>query len=208
MGRWPTTLSGPVVEAPGESWGAISSALHSGCRGFPAGLSLRDLLVKFRGISKRRTVHPVLTVEQVLAWADAHRRRTCRWPRVKDPVHERPGLSWSVINMALLKGHRGLPGNLSLRKLLTKHRGAPKKIVLPPLSIKVILAWADAHHRRTGKWPTQSSRLHGARGARWNAVDLALARGYHGLPGGATLRQLLIQHGRIKQVSPSVKRTK
>ena len=47
-----------------------------------------------------------------------------------------------------------------------------------------------------------------SRGARWNAVDLALARGYHGLPGGTTLRQLLIQHGQIKQVSPSVKLTR
>jgi len=23
----------------------------------------------------------------------------------------------------------------------------------PPLSIKQILAWADAHHKRTGEWP-------------------------------------------------------
>ena len=83
---------------------------------------------------------------------------------------------------------------------------ADSSLVLPRLTIERILAWAEAHHRRTGKWPTQSTPLHGVRGTKWSAVDVALARGYHGLPGGTTLRQLLIQHGRIKQVSPSMKR--
>jgi hypothetical protein len=85
---------------------------------------------------------------------------------------------------------------------------ADSSLVLPRLTIERILAWAEAHHRRTGKWPTQSTPLHGVRGTKWSAVDVALARGYHGLPGGTTLRQLPVQHGRTNQVSTSVKRTR
>src|SRR5437867_1040444 len=36
-GRWPTQKSGPVAEAPRESWRAVDKALRSGFRGFPGG---------------------------------------------------------------------------------------------------------------------------------------------------------------------------
>src|SRR5262249_8987014 len=32
-GRWPTRASGPVVEAPGETWKAVEAALRRGGRG-------------------------------------------------------------------------------------------------------------------------------------------------------------------------------
>jgi hypothetical protein len=35
-------------------------------------------------------------------------------------------------------------------------------------------------------------------GGTWIAVNAALQGGYRGLPGGTTLRQLLVKHGRIK----------
>ncbi len=42
-GEWPTKASGPVAEAPGETWSALNSALTDGNRGLPGGSSLLKL---------------------------------------------------------------------------------------------------------------------------------------------------------------------
>ncbi|HZY83989.1 MAG TPA: hypothetical protein VFE78_04110 [Gemmataceae bacterium] len=61
-----------------------------------------------------------------------------------------------------------------------------------PLTIKQILTWTDAHHRRTGRWPTVASGpVGGAPGENWNALNRALARGSRGLPGGESVARLL-----------------
>jgi len=62
----------------------------------------------------------------------------------------------------------------------------------PLLSHEMILAWADAHHCRTGKWPKRTSGpVAESPGESWQAIDAALAVGARGLPGGMTLPQLL-----------------
>jgi hypothetical protein len=67
---------------------------------------------------------PPLTVGQILAWADAHRARTGRWPHARSgPVAGAPGEAWGSINSALYDGHRGLPGGDSLVRLLGRLRG-------------------------------------------------------------------------------------
>jgi hypothetical protein len=69
-----------------------------------------------------------LTVQQILAWADAHKARTGRWPRAASgPVAGAPGEFWGTVNAALKWGRRGLPRRGSLAKLLALHgrgRGA------------------------------------------------------------------------------------
>jgi hypothetical protein len=63
---------------------------------------------------------PPLTVEQVLAWADAHHAHTGRWPTAKSgPVEGAPGETWLDVNGALIWGRRGLPRGSSLARLLT-----------------------------------------------------------------------------------------
>jgi hypothetical protein len=42
--RWPGARSGPIPEAPGETWGAVYQALYLGLRGLPGGSSLARLL--------------------------------------------------------------------------------------------------------------------------------------------------------------------
>jgi hypothetical protein len=60
------------------------------------------------------------------------------------------------------------------------------------LPVENILAWATAHHRRTGEWPTDTSGpVEGAPGETWKAVNQALFQGLRGLPGGSSLYQLL-----------------
>jgi hypothetical protein len=63
------------------------------------------------------------------------------------------------------------------------------------LTVRQILAWADHHHARTGRWPSQGAgRVSGSLGENWRALDVALRDGYRGLPGGSSLAQLLAQH--------------
>jgi hypothetical protein len=45
-GKWPGQASGPIPEAPGETWRAVESALREGLRGLPGGDSVHLLLVR------------------------------------------------------------------------------------------------------------------------------------------------------------------
>ena len=68
---------------------------------------------------------------------------------------------------------------------------------LPPLTVEQILAWADAHHARTGGWPSPGSGpVAGAPGEDWGDIDIAQCAGYRGLPRGGSLARLLARHGR------------
>jgi hypothetical protein len=63
---------------------------------------------------------------------------------------------------------------------------------LPPLTVAQILAWADAYRARTGAWPgVRSGPVDGSAPETWWGVDLALRRGWRGLPGGDNLPGLL-----------------
>jgi len=64
-----------------------------------------------------------------------------------------------------------------------------------PLTIERILAWADQHYERTGKWPTVGSgEVFGEPGESWMAINRALGRGSRGLPDGSSLSTLLAKH--------------
>ena len=67
---------------------------------------------------------PPLTVEQILAWADAHQARTGQWPTSRSgPIPEAPGATWAAIASALHRGNRGLPRGHGLAWLRDRHRG-------------------------------------------------------------------------------------
>lgn len=131
---------------------------------------------------------PPLTIPQILAWADAYHERTGQWPTMKSGlVDEAPHENWRAINYALYQGRRGLAGGSSLRILIGEQRG-----FRPRLTVEQILAWADAHRKRTGEWPAVSSGMvYGVVGEAWQAINQALRRGSRGLPGGSSLSRLL-----------------
>jgi hypothetical protein len=195
-GSWPTALSGPVVGADHESWPAINVALKAGSRGLPAGLSVARLLAKYRG--KRYHLDlPALSVQKVLAWADAYFCRTGRWPTANSGPVENAGTTWRAIETMLSAGGRGLPGGLTLARVFTMHRGHRNHKYPPYLRVKQILAWADAHFRRTGRWPTAlSGPIDGVPHETWSAVDCALRNGARGLPAGMSICRLRKQYGR------------
>lgn len=193
-GRWPMRVSGPIAEAPGETWAGIHCALSEGCRGLPGGLTLTQFLFKHRGIDSAR--HPRLTVAQILAWADAHYHQTGRWPGVlSGPIAQATGETWVAIDSALRTGARGLRGGTSLPKLLSKRRHVRNKVHPRRLTVRNILSWADAHHQRTGKWPHRGDGpIRGAEDETWAGVDWALQHGGRGLRGGSSLIRLLAKH--------------
>ena len=142
---------------------------------------------------------PRLTEAQILAWAEAHRRRWGKRPTGHDrTVEEEASETWSAIDQALKNGYRGLPGGISLFTFLNRHWGEQiPDDKPPPLTIEQILAWAEAHHKRTGKWPTAASgQVAEEPGETWNIINSALWEGHRGLPGGDSLSQLLNRHFR------------
>ncbi|HVS39419.1 MAG TPA: DEAD/DEAH box helicase family protein, partial [Gemmataceae bacterium] len=136
-----------------------------------------------------------LTEEQILAWADAHREASGVWPKVQSgAVRDAPEENWANLNQLLQTGGRTLPGNSSIAKLLEKHRGVRNVNFPPPLTEEEILGWADAHHERTGDWPTvYSELLQDAADETWRGLDNALRHGLRGLPGGSSLARLLAE---------------
>jgi hypothetical protein len=196
-GCWPTENSGPIAGAPGETWSAVSGALRQGVRGLPGGDTLPRLLARRLGARNRYGL-PRLTGGQVLRWADAHRRRTGRWPSADSgPVAGVSGQTWQGVNKALVRGLRGLPGGSSLARLLAERRGKRNPAQAPQLREGQILRWADGHRRRTGRWPTRASGpVAESPGENWNALACALWAGRRGLRGGDTLPRFLRRHGR------------
>jgi hypothetical protein len=194
-GHWPQINSGPVRDAhAGESWRKVDTALRLGLRGLAGGSSLAQLLTEHRQ-ARNQSRPPPLRPAQVLSWADAHQRRTGRWPTsASGPVTDADGETWRAVDEALRLGLRGLPSGISLAQLLSSERGARNHQRLPPLTVKLILSWADAHRRQTGHWPTSASgALRDAPGETWNGVDTALHLGRRSLPGGSSLSRLLAE---------------
>src|SRR5262245_37526772 len=67
-----------------------------------------------------------------------------------------------------------------------RHRGRPE------LSEPQILAWCDAWHARTGRWPGQRSGvIPDSLGETWARVNNALLQGLRGLQGGSSIARLL-----------------
>lgn len=136
---------------------------------------------------------PLLRLARILAWADHHLERTGKYPHAESgPVLAEPSEDWGAINQALVAGLRGLPGRDSLARLLQRERGRRHRLNLPRLTEEGILAWAQAHHDRTGAWPNQGAGpVDGIPGETWGNIEQSLRRGQRGLPGGDSLARLL-----------------
>ncbi len=191
-GKWPTATAAPVEEAPELTWRGVDAALQYGGRGLPGGSSLARLLADRMG-RKVRPPRPPLTIEQILAWADAYRVENGRYPTVSSgPIPSTAGESWSGVDRALSQGLRGLPGGKSLARLLAEERGVSGSATRAPLSEEAIFNWAEAYYRKHGRWPTSSrGPVPDVPGETWSGVDRALQNGTRGLPGGSSLSRLI-----------------
>ena len=85
---------------------------------------------------------------------------------------------------------------------LVQRRGVKDLAHRPKLSIPQILAWADTHHERTGRWPSIASvPIADAPDETWAAVNLALHRGLRGLKGGSSLARLLAEQRGVQKAA-------
>ena len=74
-------------------------------------------------------------------------------------------------------------------------RRAQERGDLPNLTPEAILAWANAHHARTGRWPAhREGPVPEAPGETWLTVEAALYFGLRGLVGRRTLLGFLVEH--------------
>src|SRR4051812_1056469 len=82
---------------------------------------------------------------------------------------------------------------------MRKKKKRPRQPPRPGLDVTQILAWADAHHARTGRWPSLTSGpIHGALDEKWANVHQALFAGRRGLPPGSSLARLLAEHRGVR----------
>ena len=191
-GDWPDQKSGQVTGTD-ETWLGIDATLRAGRRGLPGGSSLARLLAGgSRGVRNHYDL-PHLTIKQILTWADAHKAATGDWPTKSSGQVTGTDESWVRINGALQQGQRGFPGGSSLPKLLSEYRGIRNAQDLPPLTVEQILAWADAHKKVTGHWPSVKSAPPNGTDETWAGINAALNRGNRGLPGGSSLPKLLTE---------------
>jgi len=195
QGTWPFKKSGPIRDAPGETWEAIDRALKQGARGLPRTRSLRHFLVSCGLLWSPTGLKPQLVPSRILAWADAFYRRHGCWPQATSGPIEGENESWQGIELALHRGKRGLKGSASLSRFLNKHRkifaGGKRRPYTRKLSLGRIRAWAKKHRERTGEWPHRGSGpVPRAARLSWQAVDDALRKGRRGLPGGSSLAKL------------------
>ncbi len=198
VGDWPILNSGQVADAD-ETWRGIHNALYNGFRGLPGGSSLARLLADRRGVRNAKDLPP-LTVEQILNWADAHKKATGGWPNQNSGKVIGTDETWAGIQYALLEGRRGLPGGLSLLKVLAEFRDVRDITALPPLAVEQILAWADAHKKRTGDWPNQYSGQVTGTEETWTAIHASLSKGKRGLPGSSSLAKVLHEHRGVRNI--------
>jgi hypothetical protein len=200
-GDWPQVKTGPVVDAPHETWSGINRALEFGMRGLPGKNSLARLLADHRGVRNSANLE-ALNIEQILAWADTHHERTGGWPgKDSGPIETTSGGSWACIDAALRKGTRGLPGGSSLAQLLAERRGVRNIQALPDLNEQQILLWADSYHSEKGTWPNANLGLiEAAAGETWANINQALVKGLRGLSGGSSLAKLLAKHRGVRNI--------
>jgi superfamily II DNA or RNA helicase len=189
FGSWPNQTSGPI-EGTDESWAKVNSALIEGLRGLPGNSSVAKLLEERRGVLNPKNLRN-LSIAEILDWADAHKELTGKWPKRRSGTVPGANEKWSAIDSALIAGSRGLPGGLSLIRLLEKHRGTRNHYNLPKLSVEQIRSWAVAYKQQTGKLPSRNSGVIPGTNENWGAIHRCLLVGNRGLPGGMTLAQLL-----------------
>jgi len=135
-----------------------------------------------------------LTEDVILRFADVYYSTHGTWPRQDSGPIPDTHETWIGIAVALKNGARDLPRSITLADLLSEKRGVRNKSSLPSLREEEILAWADAHHASSGKWPNSKSGEKAGGQETWSGVQGALHSGRRGLPGGSSIALLLHQH--------------
>ncbi len=150
---------------------------------------------------ERVAQRPPLTIEQILKWADMHRGKTGEWPRYDSGKIDGTDLTWNNVGYSLLYARPNLPRGLTLPLLLHKYRGVHNRVLQPPLSIKQVLAWADAYKTATGSWPIADSGPIEGTTDTWNSVDSALRAARRGISHKTSLARVLFRYRGVENIA-------
>lgn len=193
-GRWPNIKSGTIA-GTSDTWSSINYALRTGARGLPKGRGLAAFLVEHRQARKKRHLSE-LHQDEVLVWCDRFHEQNGRWPTQYDGAIPGTTETWANLNAALRSGRRGISPT-TLADFLCHHRNVRNDRNLPPLSVDLILSWADRYFSDHGRWPKAKSGPCGPGILEnWRGVDNALRIGYRGLRGCSSLAKLLDKYRR------------
>lgn len=196
-GGWPSANSGRIKGAK-ETWSSIDAAFVTQARGLTEYGSLSKFLNAAFGPRIRKNSKPQLRQTQIAAWARNHRRGTGQWPSsLSGRIPESDGDTWMQVDTALRLGQRGLPGGISLSRLLEKTYGRKPGKQRRQFADRDIINWAKAFHHRHGRWPTDSDKVQvkGAPlGVTWGTVQNVLARDVAEGRRKLSLAMLLRQH--------------
>ena len=189
--NWPSHTSGPIPEAPGETWLAVEAALTLGLRGLPGRSTIRRLIAEYRGRYHREDRH--LTTQIILNWADAWHAATGKWPvAASGKIPNSADTTWCIVNLARPERPRRSFGRLYVGQTPeARARGA-----FYPQSRAVRRSHDPALGRRPSRrhsdWPKfTSGQIPECPDDTWKRVDEALRNGWRGLPGGSSLAHLL-----------------
>jgi hypothetical protein len=196
-GNYPKRNDGEIPGTNGETWAAVSDNLACGSRGLPGGSSLPRFLEQEFGV-RNRLNPPELTLARIAELITAWRETTGEFPTTKSgAIPGLNGTTWGIVDKALRRGSRGLPGGSSLPQILEQQFNARNVENLPLFTHEQIRSWIIEYHQETGKYPVVlAGEIPGSDGETWRIVDRALCRGQRGLPGGSSLFKFIEENFR------------
>jgi superfamily II DNA or RNA helicase len=140
----------------------------------------------------------LLTLEAIQAAAKKFRDEHGKWPsgHSKEPVPDMPNETWSRIDGAAHKNHRGLQGAKSLATIIAPLRAEYKelgRISKALLTVDDIQAAAKKFREAYGKWPSQHSKepVPDMPNETWSRIDGAARNNLRGLQGAKSLATII-----------------
>ena len=194
-GKLPSESSGEIPDSHGETWCAVNSALCFGLRGLRGGLSLSKFIYSELGV-RTRTGKPDLSIDIIISWISDWHQSTGRYPCLNSgEIPGSGGETWMIVGAALYTGGRGLPGGLTLAKIIADRFGVRNQTNLPSLSVSIVREMVKEWKKQKGEFPrSDSGEIPGSNGETWGSIDSALYNGCRGLPGGSSLPRFLAEH--------------
>ena len=199
MGRWPHARSGPILEAPGETWRWWIELLHTGTRGLAEGYARSDADATAR-TGAPHPYTPRLQCKQILAWVDAFHRREGTWPNQNSgPIPERRARTGERWMKPFALDRAGFESGLASPVLSPRNAAFATGRICRGSLMRRIWSWAKKHHQRTGRWPTgESGPVVDAPGETWKGIHVALRHGCRGFPVGHSPARLLAAKRGVK----------
>lgn len=188
-GKWPMVTSEPV-DGMTFGWKSLDSYLRAGLRGLPSGLSVANVLEKYRGVQNIYNQRP-LTVKWIVKEMRRHNELTGHYPTQASGKIHLTGETWAGVEIALARCIRGIEEKSSIAKLREQYLGVTNKKNQPPLSLDWVEEQIRRFYRDTAQFPSQESGAIPDSAETWSRVHGALYSGSRGIKRKVSLSTLV-----------------